>query len=1530
MRKRIFLFVMTFGFIFALSACSREEIEVSLDATLEYNLNMVEGTSQEVKLEFADREINLSDVILTWDCLSPSLAEISKDGVIKAKAPGEASFKLTIKLNEESKEYPFKVTIAAADFSVTYELNGGTNSELNPTGFTSTTSEITLHPATKTGYEFAGWLLNGEVVTSIPAGSNKNITLVASWNAVEYSITYDLDGGQHEVDYPESFTIESEEIVLKGATKAGYEFAGWLLNGEVVTSIPAGSNESIALVASWNVVEYSITYDLDGGQHKTGYPESFTIESGETVLKGATKDDYAFLGWYQGEDKVEVIPTGTIGNVTLVAKWDKIVLYVGAGTDDDYPTIAEALAVAKDGDRIVLAAGNYSENITVSVPNLTIVGPNRGVNPNTEQRVEEAVLTGTVTINASANNLTIDGLAFTTSAKVTGTQVLNLTFANNYCYDTDEVTTAWVEGSGYTQGFIYFAASTGNESENLSFFNNKFNNVSDANVCISYVHNVTFDGNVFNNFDRDAIRFNTGGYNYGVMAFTNNEFTQDSLSGYNGIYFRIYGGPGTDDTQILIDGNKFVNIGTSSAGIYSGAISARNYQEKGAEILIQNNVFEKCLNFIRIRNNGTAANHAASHWSCLVDHNIFIGVPTTNYFAIWNLTDSDPAQNPEIAEFGANYYEDNESAIITDLEAYANLIKNVTTKGTALSEKPILEKAEAVEFYSITYELNGGTVKGTISEYNRLGKTLVLPEPTKTNYVFLGWYIGSEKITEIDKNNRGNLHLVAIWEAIEGELYDITYEYNGGVSTELFLTNGTPAGEFDINNYDNKEGTFWGGGYANYVYLTRSAYDPKATFSDRIYIGKDELSGSYKIISILTSGASVWPEGAEYVITISSSYKSYNTLHAQVQNLLVGDTVIFTEPIKDISAANPVTVKFYHSTPENSKLSVKVSKTSKLIVPTRLGYLFLGWEDANGIKYDNLLNINTDLTLTAKWQALNPVTDIEVTNCPSEMVTGDEFQISAKVVPSDAYFQEVLYKSSDTDIFTVSKTGLLTAINAGTATLTITDFIGNITKTYKITVHSIDSIDATFGDESYTGVLSIGETVQIHPEAYGKNSANAVFSFEAVDPSIATVNSDGVITAVAAGETLIRVTDNTGSSFVLEVGIVVNNLGENDAVDRIIKLLVGNNFAVVETGNVSLYNDGKKDRVYDSMYGSVNKYLFFDFAVDETYYPDAVANKNGHKDRRETDTIEFVTVHDTATLTGTVQGIASNMAKGETSIHYAVGNNAIYGVVPEEYIAYHAGDGTGTIFEWYPTGVSGVAGVKPKIEITAVSGTWYFVVNGQTTNIKVPLTNGEKTITNPDNSYLSNLGPVWKVFDGQYYIGKTWACFSQVARGVICSFGGNNNSIGIEMCVNTSGDIYDTWQRTARLVADICIRNDLDLTRVQQHNAWNGKNCPQSIIAGNYWDNFMEMVAVNYEIVKNYPDAKITMKSNNPEIIDNTGRVVNAPATTTTVSYEISVTVGDVTKTITLYSVVPGSTTWQEWNGTYNTNVIWNNGVFAR
>ncbi|HOH58800.1 MAG TPA: N-acetylmuramoyl-L-alanine amidase, partial [Bacilli bacterium] len=286
------------------------------------------------------------------------------------------------------------------------------------------------------------------------------------------------------------------------------------------------------------------------------------------------------------------------------------------------------------------------------------------------------------------------------------------------------------------------------------------------------------------------------------------------------------------------------------------------------------------------------------------------------------------------------------------------------------------------------------------------------------------------------------------------------------------------------------------------------------------------------------------------------------------------------------------------------------------------------------------------------------------------------------------------------------------------------------------------------------------------------------------------------------------------------------------------------------------------------------------------------------------------TVHDTANPNGGVDAHGAYFRNTtNVSIHYCVGDGRIISSLPEGYRARHAGDGTGTQFKWLDTTITGTG--TPVIDINAQG---YFTINGQATPLEAPRGRSGEVL---DKSYFGDLGPAWKLEGGKYYLGNTRFSTSQTARGVISNYGGNNNSIGIEMCVNTSGNIIDTWQRNAKLVADILTRHNLDTNRVKMHNTFDGKNCPSSLRQTNYWAEFMEMVEIEYAFMNEFKDVEVTMVSNTPELLTNLGGIKAKPKNTSTVSYTITVKKGDVTKSVTLSSIVPGITTWAQLNGFY-------------
>ena len=71
---------------------------------------------------------------------------------------------------------------------------------------------------------------------------------------------------------------------------------------------------------------YNITYVLDGGTNANSNPTAYTAEMKTIELRDASKEGYNFEGWYTDssyKQKVTEIPEGSIGDITLYAKWGK-------------------------------------------------------------------------------------------------------------------------------------------------------------------------------------------------------------------------------------------------------------------------------------------------------------------------------------------------------------------------------------------------------------------------------------------------------------------------------------------------------------------------------------------------------------------------------------------------------------------------------------------------------------------------------------------------------------------------------------------------------------------------------------------------------------------------------------------------------------------------------------------------------------------------------------------------------------------------------------------------------------------------------------------------------------------------------------------------------------------------------------------------------------------------------------------------------------------------------------------------------
>lgn len=110
-----------------------------------------------------------------------------------------------------------KITIWQKSYSITYELNGGVNDPRNKTTLAKGES-MALYAPTKANATFVGWVLNGEIVTEIKAGTIDNIILAAAWESGETIFTFEPTSDKTGASLSNITSTESVVVIPSTAT----------------------------------------------------------------------------------------------------------------------------------------------------------------------------------------------------------------------------------------------------------------------------------------------------------------------------------------------------------------------------------------------------------------------------------------------------------------------------------------------------------------------------------------------------------------------------------------------------------------------------------------------------------------------------------------------------------------------------------------------------------------------------------------------------------------------------------------------------------------------------------------------------------------------------------------------------------------------------------------------------------------------------------------------------------------------------------------------------------------------------------------------------------------------------------------------------------------------------------------------------------------------------------------------------------------------------------------------------------------
>lgn len=185
------------------------------------------------------------------------------------------------------------------------------------------------------GYVFLGWYQGETLLSTNTTYTISNLTedvhLEARFEIITKNIVY------HNVDglvnnNIATYTIENQTINLSAVEKRGYTFKGFYTGangtGTKVEQIDSSLLQNYELYAHFEIITYTISYNLNDGTVSGVNKTSYTVETDSFTILNPTKPEMIFVGWsgtgIDGTTKTITISKGSVGNREYVAVFDTI------------------------------------------------------------------------------------------------------------------------------------------------------------------------------------------------------------------------------------------------------------------------------------------------------------------------------------------------------------------------------------------------------------------------------------------------------------------------------------------------------------------------------------------------------------------------------------------------------------------------------------------------------------------------------------------------------------------------------------------------------------------------------------------------------------------------------------------------------------------------------------------------------------------------------------------------------------------------------------------------------------------------------------------------------------------------------------------------------------------------------------------------------------------------------------------------------------------------------------------------------
>ena len=883
-------------------------------------------------------------------------------------------------------------------YQVLYFLDGGENNQSNPTTYTYIDYFYELQPATKDGYTFIGWYSHQNLqevykVTNLSEIVDpelpKTVSLYARFAVAQYSIMYETYGATNSINNPTSYNINTETIHLHSITKDGYSFAGWYdsenftTTANKITVIPKGTAGNIKLYAYWQVLNYAIVYNLNGGTNDAENPLFYTVED-FIFLKDAEKPYHDFVGWYQTPDFSDYatyyIPVGTTEPLVLYAKFrltTYTIQYVDTGDADGlqtkynyqsstfiFPTISKSGYnflgwIDEQGHPITkIQKGSYGNRVitaTWQIINYTITyQTNGGTLPNNTSTTFNAE---NIVTFATPTKRGYDFLGWKLQDEV------NLIYSTNGLFRNITLVAYW----DYTVYTIDYSLDDGIPVSSL-----KYTYI----LCDSYtLPELTKDGYTFDGwFDDDNFETANKVTGFEVGTIGNKYF----FAKFTIINYTI--------TYVTYDKNVNNSANTVSYTVLDNNITLQNITRTGYTFAgwYDGENFEAANKVTTISTQTKANITLYARWQ-IINYSItyIADVETESYTKTYTVEDSIALTIPELTGKTVSGWIDTNNG---------NNIITTIPKGTTGDK--ILELSWEYITYTITYVTNGGAFSvQEITTFN-VDDSIELSIPEKTHYTFDGWFAEStfeNKATEIEKGTAENKTFYAKWTAIT---YTISYQPNNGTLS------GSEATSYTIENH------------VTFEIPTRTGYEFKGWFTTLNFESNTQIESTseliptlgtvkiyakwqpinYSIIYNTNGGTLSGSQKTTYTILDEFDFEIPTKAGYEFNGWFTTSTFENGTDLNSISAGSINDIEIYanwqiinYSITYNTNdgtLSGSQKTTYTILdkfdfeIPTKAGYEFKGWFTTSNFETASKVECIEkgtfqNITLYAKWQLVN-------------------------------------------------------------------------------------------------------------------------------------------------------------------------------------------------------------------------------------------------------------------------------------------------------------------------------------------------------------------------------------------------------------------------------------------------------------------------------------------------------------------------------------------------------------------------------